>query len=170
MKHGKVTDVNVDICHSTSLPTLTNNLLRGLVKSDILDTCQDMVSDLILAISELSKLFFTKTSGIDPIFSKNIVPTLAALLRMPQLKVIHMAAIKSLGYFISQSCIVPTRMHSFFRELIEYNIIGSLVSNIQNVGSKVTPTHLATAQVLAMLVNPAFGNTFSFPWKRGPHD
>ena len=83
-----------------------------------------MVSDLILTISELSKLFFTKTAGIDPIFSKNIVPTLASLLRMPDLKTIQMAAIKSLGYFVSQSCIIPVRMHSFFRELIEYNIIG----------------------------------------------
>lgn len=101
LKNGKVTDVNLDICHNTSLPTLTNNLLRSLVKSDLLESCQDMVSDLILAISELSKVFFTKTVGIDPIFSKNIVPTLAALLRMPELKVIQMAAIKSLGYFVS---------------------------------------------------------------------
>ena len=88
LQFGKVNDVNLDICRSTSLPTLTNNLLRSLVKSEILESCQDMVSDLILAISELSKIFFTKTAGIDPIFSKNIVPTLAALLRMPELKVI----------------------------------------------------------------------------------
>ena len=78
LKNGKYTDVNLDICHNTSLPTLTNNLLRGLVKStDVLESCQDVVSDLLLAISELSKLFFSKTQGIDPIFSKNIVPTLA---------------------------------------------------------------------------------------------
>lgn len=24
--------------------------------------------------------------------------------------------------------------------------------------------------VLSMLVNPAFGSVFSFPWMRGPHD
>ena len=24
--------------------------------------------------------------------------------------------------------------------------------------------------VLAQLINPAFGNLFSFPWMRGPHD
>ena len=61
-------------------------------------------------------------------------------------------------------------MHSFFRELIEYNIIGSLVSNIREISKTVTPIQLASIQVLAMLTNPAFGNTFSFPWKRGPHD
>ena len=61
-------------------------------------------------------------------------------------------------------------MHSFFRELIEYNIIGSLINNIQNIGGGATAIHLATIHVLAMLINPAFGNTFSFPWKRGPHD
>ena len=81
-----------------------------------------------------------------------------------------MAAIKSLGYFVSQACIIPMRMHSFFRELIEFQIITTLVTNLRDAGKSVTATHLATTHVLAMLLNPAFGNSFSFPWKRGPHD
>ena len=62
------------------------------------------------------------------------------------------------------------RMHSFFRELIEFQIITTLVTNLRDAGKSVTATHLATTHVLAMLLNPAFGNSFSFPWKRGPHD
>jgi len=35
---------------------------------------------------------------------------------------------------------------------------------------KVTALHLTTIQVLSMLTNPAIGDAYSFPWKRGPHD
>lgn len=28
----------------------------------------------------------------------------------------------------------------------------------------------ASCQVIAQLINPAFGDTYSFPWTRGPHD
>lgn len=35
---------------------------------------------------------------------------------------------------------------------------------------KVTPVEQAACHVLAQLINPAFGDTYSFPWKRGPHD
>lgn len=37
-------------------------------------------------------------------------------------------------------------------------------------GPKVTAVEIAVVQVLAQLINPAFGETYSFPWKRGPHD
>lgn len=36
LKSGKVSDANLDICKNSSLPTLTLNLLRNLVRSDIL--------------------------------------------------------------------------------------------------------------------------------------
>lgn len=36
LQKGKVSDPNLDICKNSSLPTLTLNLLRNLVRSDIL--------------------------------------------------------------------------------------------------------------------------------------
>lgn len=42
---------------------------------------------------------------------------------------------------------------------------------LQSAGNgQVTAIHQVATQVLSMLVNPAFGNQFSFPWMRGPHD
>lgn len=35
---------------------------------------------------------------------------------------------------------------------------------------QITSLHQVTVQVLSMLVNPAVGSQFSFPWMRGPHD
>jgi hypothetical protein len=33
-----------------------------------------------------------------------------------------------------------------------------------------TAVEMTVCLVLAQLINPAFGETYSFPWKRGPHD
>ena len=66
--NGRVSDASLDICKNSSLPTLTFNLLRNLCRSDTLPDIQDLVKELLQVIAELSKIFFTKAQGIDPMF------------------------------------------------------------------------------------------------------
>lgn len=80
-KNGKVSDPNVDICKTTSLPTLSLNLFRAYVRSDQLEQLQDVGIELLHANTELGKLFFNKTQGIDPLFSRNIVPVFTQIFR-----------------------------------------------------------------------------------------
>ena len=79
-----------------------------------------MVADLIQLISELSKIYFTRTSGIDPLFSKQIVLTLTDVIKRSDEQVSQLAAMKALGIFASEACMVPSRCSFFFREVLEY--------------------------------------------------
>jgi len=36
--------------------------------------------------------------------------------------------------------------------------------------NKVTPIHMVAIQALSSMVCPVYGDFYSFPWKRGPHD
>ena len=100
IKNGRVQDSSLDICKNSSLPTLSFNLLRNLCRSDILADVQDLVKELLHCIAELSKIFFTKTHGIDPLFSRAIVPVLIQLFRLPDLQIITLAGLKCLGTII----------------------------------------------------------------------
>lgn len=68
IKKGKVADSTLDICKNSSLPTLSLNLLRNLCRSENLTDLQDLITELLQSVAEMSKLFFTKTQGIDPLF------------------------------------------------------------------------------------------------------
>lgn len=70
---------------------------------------QDLVKELFYCISELSKIFFTKTAGIDPLFQRAIVPILVQLFRVPDLKIIQLAALKCLGIHVCLANFVPIR-------------------------------------------------------------
>ena len=61
-------------------------------------------------------------------------------------------------------------MQQFYKEVVEYGIDVELCSIILKGNLKVTAVEVAATHVLAHLINPAFGDTYSFPWKRGPHD
>ena len=71
----------------------------------------------------MSKLFFTKTQGIDPLFQRAIVPILSQLYRMQDHKGIILASLKCLGSFVCQACIVPIRSQNLYRDLVDQNII-----------------------------------------------
>jgi hypothetical protein len=48
---------------------------------DLFTQASDTVADIIQCITELSKLYFTKTEGIAPLFGKQIVQTLAEIIK-----------------------------------------------------------------------------------------
>lgn len=61
-------------------------------------------------------------------------------------------------------------MQQFYREVIENGIDIELCSAILKGANKASAIEMTATHVLAHLINPAFGDTYSFPWKRGPHD
>lgn len=60
-------------------------------------------------------------------------------------------------------------MQQFYRDVIEQGHDTELCAIILKY-SKVSALEMSACHVLAQLINPAFGDTYSFPWKRGPHD
>jgi len=61
-------------------------------------------------------------------------------------------------------------MASFFKEMTSQKIVMVLVSLIKPMQDIADPVQIAAIHVLSVLVNPVYGDIFSFPWNRGPHD
>lgn len=101
---------------------------------------------------------------------KVVVPNLASVLKASQDKGVTLAVLKCIGSFASQACLTPQRMANFYRDSLDNEVISDICKVIAQVSDKVEPCHLVAVQTLSMIINPAFGDTFSFPWNRGPHD
>jgi len=101
---------------------------------------------------------------------KGFLPLIPYLIKEQPNTQLQLAALKALGVFASQSSIIPIRMQNFYKELVDSKIINDICSIIGSVGSSGNPLHKVAVQVLSVIVNPIYGDTYSFPWKRGPHD
>jgi len=48
--------------------------------------------------------------------------------------------------------------------------ITDLVEVIKSKGNQTTALHSVAAEAISTLICPVYGDFYSFPWKRGPHD
>ena len=48
------------------------------------------------------------------------------------------------------------------------NEVCSILKNVQN--NNVNSIHMVVVELLSTLICPVYGDFYSFPWKRGPHD
>ena len=53
---------------------------------------------------------------------------------------------------------------------MDLKLIADICGIISGVGQVATPLQKVAIQVLSIMINPIYGETYSFPWKRGPHD
>ena len=49
-------------------------------------------------------------------------------------------------------------------------ILVGFIKETLSTGAKAKAVHKVAVHLLAALINPAFGDSYSFPWLRGPHD
>lgn len=61
-------------------------------------------------------------------------------------------------------------MQSFYKDILEQKIVSDICQIVALVGQVATPLQKVAVHVLSIIVNPIYGETYSFPWKRGPHD
>jgi hypothetical protein len=73
LKNAKVGDPSQDILKTSSLPTLLLNQLKVLQKQPANDNAE-LIADVLHTTAELSKIFYTKAQGTDPIFMKHLIP------------------------------------------------------------------------------------------------
>jgi hypothetical protein len=63
-------------------------------------------------------------------------------------------------------------MVNFFKELVDQSIIQyicEILSTASNPAT-VTPLHKICIHTISTMIAPIYGDTFSFPWKRNPHE
>lgn len=168
VRNGKSQDANLDVTRSSSLPTLLISIVRNVVKSDV--KVPDLLSDLIENISVLCKNSFNKQVGIEAIYMKGFIPLIPTLLREKD-DHLKLATLKGLGIFTSLSVIIPVRMQAFFKDITELGVVKDLCDIFkQSQANNVSAIHMVTLECLSTLMCPVYGDFFSFPWKRGPHD
>jgi hypothetical protein len=139
-----------------------------LLKSEL--KVPDLLADLAKNIALLGKYSFNKQIGIEPIVMKVFFPLLPILLKDSSCPSLQLAALKALGTYGTQASMIPIRMQNFYKDIFEQKMINDLCQIIASVGQVATPLQKVAVHVLSIIVNPVYGETYSFPWKRGPHD
>lgn len=168
VQNGKSQDSNLDVTRSSSLPTLLISIVRNVVKSDV--KVPDLICDLIENISVLCKNSFNKQVGIEAIYMKGFIPLIPTLLREKD-DHLKLATLKGLGIFTSLSVIIPVRMQAFFKDITELGVVKDLCDIFkQSQANTLSAIHMVALECLSTLLCPVYGDFFSFPWKRGPHD
>jgi len=168
VKNGKCEDTNLDVTRSSSLPTLLISIVRNLVKSPV--KVPDLLCDLVENISLLCKNSFNKQAGIEPIYMKGFIPLLPVLAKESN-EALKLATFKALGTFTTQAAIIPVRMVQFFKDINENGIVQEVCEVFSTISNgKVKPLHMVAIEALSTMVCPVYGDFFSYPWKRGPHD
>ena len=104
---------------------------------------------------------------------KAFIPLLPLIIKdeNEQLKV---GVLKAIGVFGSLAAVVPVRVQNFYKEINDNGLLVEICEILKsfdaNLPKNVTAIHQLAFQVLSTLNCPVYGDFYSFPWKRGPHD
>ena len=72
---------------------------------------------------------------------------------------------------MTQAAIIPVRMQNFFKDIQDSGVVKDVcdIFKLMPAGN-ISPLHLVNIEVLSTIICPVYGDFYSFPWKRGPHD
>lgn len=70
---------------------------------------------------------------------KVFIPTLPLLIKDSSSPSLQLSSLKAFGTFATQASMIPIRMQSFYRDIIENKILIDVISIIASVGSVATP-------------------------------
>ena len=62
-------------------------------------------------------------------------------------------------------------MQNFFKDIQDSGVVKDVcdIFKLMPAGN-ISPLHLVNIEVLSTIICPVYGDFYSFPWKRGPHD
>lgn len=101
---------------------------------------------------------------------KGFIPLLPNLIREKD-DTLKLATLKALGTFSTLAAIIPIRMQAFFKDIHENGIVRDVCEIFKTITQNgITPIHMVAMENLSTIICPVYGDFYSFPWKRGPHD
>ena len=101
---------------------------------------------------------------------KGFIPLFPNLIREDD-EALKLATLKALGTFTTQAAIIPIRMSVFFKDIHENGVVKDVCEIFNGINpNAVTPIHMVALECLSTIICPVYGDFYSFPWKRGPHD
>ena len=138
------------------------------MKSDV--EVPDLLCDLVENVSLLCKNSFNKQVGIESIYMKGFIPLLPNLLKDPNPN-LQLATLKALGTFTSLAAIIPLRMANYYKDIKDNGVIKDTCDVLRSAQlNNITAIHMVALEAISTIVCPVYGDFYSFPWKRGPHD
>ena len=62
-------------------------------------------------------------------------------------------------------------MQNFFNDILDSGVVKDVCDILKSMPTNgITSLHMVTIEVLSTIICPVYGDFYSFPWKRGPHD
>lgn len=102
---------------------------------------------------------------------KGFIPLLPNLIKDKN-EQLQLATLKAFGVFSSLAAIIPLRMSNFYKDIGENGVIKDTCEIFKSTASAggTNPIHAVAIECLSTIACPVYGDFYSFPWKRGPHD
>ena len=80
-----------------------------------------------------------------------------------------LATLKAVGIFTSEAAIIPIKMQNYYKEINENGTIKEICEILKS-NKQHASVHIVALECISLLICPVYGDFYSFPWKRGPHD
>jgi len=62
-------------------------------------------------------------------------------------------------------------MSTFFKDIHDNGVVKDVCEIFKGINpNAITPIHSVAVECLSNIICPVYGDFYSFPWKRGPHD
>ena len=172
LQNSKLEDPDKDILKSSSIPTLLLSMLKSVFK--VGDEFPETLAYLIRVCSLLIKPTMSPSTGIDLSIIKNLLVLLPQLMKCKSGSakantLINQYCLITLGIFVSQASLMPTKMVGVYKEIIDLKLLEEICTIISKITAGASDYQRLAIEVASAAVHPYFGEVYSFPWKRGPH-
>ena len=173
LQNSELQDSDTDILKSSSIPTLLTSMLKVVFKKG--EEFPLTLAYLIRATSLLIRPTFNSTVGIDPMLIKGLLLLIPGFLKVksgsaPANTMIQMYTLNTIGIFLSQASIMPAKMINIYKEIIDMKLLENACLMIGQISSSANQLQKLAIEVVSTAVHPFYGEVYSFPWLRGPHN
>lgn len=157
---------------SSSVPSLLITLLRSVFKSEV--QMPEILADLIGSIGVLAKATFNRSVGIESSMIKGFLHVVPTFLKYKegnsvQNELVHLNAVIASGIFLSQACIMPNKLIVLYKNVIDNQLLVELCGIFSTINDSMTELHMRAIEVISTAIHPFYGDSYNFPWARGPH-
>jgi len=171
LQNSKQQDADQDILKSSSIPSLLTSMLKIVFKNG--EEFPETLAYLIRATSLLVRPTSNSTVGIDPMLVKGLLTLLPSLLKYKSgsakaNSMIQLYTMNTLGIFLSQASISPSKMIHIYREIVDMKLLDEACSFISKISAGINDLQKLAIEVISTAVHPFYGEVYNFPWKRGP--
>jgi len=164
----------IDILKNREIPGYLISKVKILAKDKDpgTDTCE-LTSHLVTGIALVSKAFYDKNEGVDPMFYDSLIKTLTGLFQISMKKIkeydpLPTNVVKAIGQLLNQASKNILVNAEFYKELASCGLLETLIEGMFGKDQKTEHFNITLhiLNLLSVLIHPITGDVHSFPWLR----